>query len=869
MNSSVPQDDSYTLPLADPAATLDRAGGKGSSLARMAAARLPVPPGFHVTTTAYRRFVAAAGLHDRILAVAARVAADQPETWAEAAAEIAELIAAQEFPDEVAEEIGAAYKHLGEVAVAVRSSATAEDLPEMSFAGQQETYLNIHGADAVLAAVRRCWASLWTDRAIGYRARNDIDSGEVALAVVVQELVPADAAGIAFTADPLTGARDEVLINAAWGLGEAVVGGQVTPDTFVVAKASGAIVREEIADKQIMTIRTPDGTREEPVPADRRERPALRPEQAAELARIAVRIETFYGQPMDIEWVLHEQRLFVVQARPITALPEAPGDAQWELPDPKGKYTRGSVMELLPEPLSPLFATLAIPAWERATLAHYREIALPYFDRPLAVINGYGYYNVNYTPALLARMMVAQPRFLARTLPRYLRTAPERWQAARRRYRDTAARLTALDRTAVPAARLLDGVREIVAEAADYYLVIQGGALPAAYLSESLFTKVYNTIKRADDPPATTFLLGFDSKPILAEQALYDLAQWVRTQPGLADRIEGWSAESLTHAPDEGTGDAAEAEFRERFRAHLETYGDMVYDLDFAKPLPADDPAALIQTLRYFLRDEAADPAARRSAAGRRRAEAVGTLEARRPGPRHALALRLLHWAQAAAPLRENALADVGAGWPAARRLLSELGRRLTAAGAVTTVDDVYWLEAAELEAAVAALDATAAPQDSRSAVAERRAVWRRQRTQRPPVALPVQGGNRILGIEFTRDHAPEGDADSGDTIKGTPGSPGKVTAPARIIHGPSEFDRMRPGDVLVAPMTTPAWTPLFALASAIVTDVGGALSHSSIVAREYHIPAVLGTGTATERLQTGRLIVVDGDTGVITVPES
>ncbi|WP_167485704.1 PEP/pyruvate-binding domain-containing protein [Nocardia terpenica] len=861
MNSVANQSNSYVLPLTDPAATLEIAGGKGSSLALMAAAGLPVPQGFHVTTAAYRRFVAVGDLHDRIVAVAARAVADAPETWTAAAGEIADLIVGQPIPDDVARQITAAYQRLGGPAVAVRSSATAEDLPGMSFAGQQETYLNIRGIGEVLDAVRRCWASLWTDRAIGYRARQKISSDEVALAVVVQELVPADVAGVAFTADPVTGARDRVLINAAWGLGEAVVSGQVTPDTLVVAKSDGTVLRRDVSDKRTMTVRTATGTREEPVPQQRRLEPALRPEEAAELARIAIRIEDYYGRPMDIEWALHDGRFFIVQARPITALPDP--TPRWELPDPTGKYVRGSVMELLPEPLSPLFATLAIPAWEQATSAHYHEIGLPYFDDPMAIINGYGYYNTNYTGMLALRMALAQPRFLARTLPRYLRTARPRWRTAHDDYRAAADRWQSLDVGTAPAARLLTGVREIVDEAADYYLAIQGGALPAAYLSESLFTKVYNTLRHGDDPSATAFLLGYSSKPIRAEHALYDLARWARSKPGLAQRLASLSpAERADILTLDDPGDPAWQEFRRRFRTHLATYGDMVYDLDFAKPLPAEDPATLLQTLVYFLTEDAPDPRARQRVTADKRAAALRRLEHKHHGVRRSLALRLLGWAQSAAPLRENALADVGLGWPTVRKLLNEFGNRLTAAGAVTDAADVYWLELPELEAAAAALDSARMPVDSRAVVAERRTVWQTQRSMKAPRMLPERA--KVLGIDFADE--PNRSSVDGVVIEGTPGSPGTVTGPARIIHGPSEFHRMRPGDVLVATVTTPAWTPLFALASAIVTDVGGALSHGSIVAREYHIPAVLGTGIATERLRDDQHITVDGDTGTVTV---
>src|SRR5207253_3127864 len=239
------------LALDDTAATLEQVGGKGASLARLAAAGLPVPPGFHITTAAYRRFVTENGLQEKILAAVSGVSAataDQPATLEEASRQIGQIFADGVMPDDVAKAIRQAYAGLGggNLAVAVRSSATAEDLPEMSFAGQQETYLNMHGEAMVLEAVKRCWASLWTARAIGYRAHHSIAQEDVSLAVVVQQLVTAEAAGILFTANPLTGARDQVMINAAWGLGEAIVGGQVTPDTVIVDKANGTIIEQNI-----------------------------------------------------------------------------------------------------------------------------------------------------------------------------------------------------------------------------------------------------------------------------------------------------------------------------------------------------------------------------------------------------------------------------------------------------------------------------------------------------------------------------------------------------------------------------------------------------------------------------------------------
>src|SRR5205085_12022710 len=245
------------LALDDPAATLEQVGGKGASLARLAAVGLPVPPGFHITTAAYRYFVTENGLQEQILATVSAVTADQPTSLEEASRKIGRMFAQGSMPAEIAAAIRRAYVALDgdDLAVAVRSSATAEDLPDLSFAGQQETYLNMHGEAMVLDAVKRCWASLWTARAISYRIQHNIAQQDLSLAVVVQELGPAEAAGILFTANPLTGTRDQFMINASWGLGEAVVCGQVTPDAMVGDKASWMHKDEQISEKQVVTVR--------------------------------------------------------------------------------------------------------------------------------------------------------------------------------------------------------------------------------------------------------------------------------------------------------------------------------------------------------------------------------------------------------------------------------------------------------------------------------------------------------------------------------------------------------------------------------------------------------------------------------------
>jgi len=409
-----------TLKLSDPSATLENVGGKGMSLAKMINAGFPVPDGYHVTTEAYRQFVAANNLQTKILPALEAVDASFPATLETASASINSFFAQSAIPNEIANAIRDSYQKLDTShlkPLAVRSSATAEDLPEASFAGQQETFLNVRGEEVLLDAVKKCWASLWTARAIAYRIKNNIDQNTVALAVVVQEMVDAEAAGILFTANPINGHRDEVVINAAWGLGEAIVGGLVSPDTIIAEKATGKVKSYEVAEKTVLTVQTEKGTSEEPLNDSRRSSKVLNEAQVSELVDIARRIESHYGRPQDIEWCRANYRFFIVQSRPITAMAEVPNE--WTLPYPKGIYMRTSIADLMPSPLSPLFATWAMPTLtdQMKPLCKRMGLGEPVWPEDFYTsINRYAYVNVGYPLKtwwwMIARMLPAYPRLL-------------------------------------------------------------------------------------------------------------------------------------------------------------------------------------------------------------------------------------------------------------------------------------------------------------------------------------------------------------------------------------------------------------------------------------------------------------------------
>ena len=300
----------YVRSLADEGSGLSVVGGKGQSLARLTSAGLPIPNGFHITTAAYDDFVAEHQLEGPINEELATLSDSVGEATDQVASAIAALINSHEISPAIADDIVRAYRQLGSPPVAVRSSATTEDLPDASFAGQQESFLNVSGIDQLLEAVRRCWASLWTARAINYRTQHQIQPDKISLAVVVQELIDADAAGIVFTADPVTGDDTTIEVNAAWGLGEAVVGGRVTPDTISVDRDSRRIMRTVINTKTIMTQSSDAGTTEVQVPQEQQNAPALTDQQALRLADLAIMVEEIVKEPSGYRMVSQGRSAF-------------------------------------------------------------------------------------------------------------------------------------------------------------------------------------------------------------------------------------------------------------------------------------------------------------------------------------------------------------------------------------------------------------------------------------------------------------------------------------------------------------------------------------------------------------------------------
>ena len=866
------------------------AGGKGANLGELTTAGLPVPPGFVITTKAYDTFVETHNLQQPINEQIRAVSLNNPQSSEAASENIRALFRQGVIADDLAAEIRAAYQQLiqstnngQDTAVAVRSSATAEDLPTASFAGQQDTYLNVQ-AETLLEAVKKCWASLWTARAIAYRLRQEIDPATVSLAVVVQQLVPADAAGILFTANPVNGQRDQIVINATWGLGEAIVGGQVTPDTVTIAKTTYEILSRETAVKTTMTVRTEHGTTEQAVPQAQQNEQVLADETAVQLARYGAQIETHYGLPMDIEWAIADGAISILQARPITTLPEPkplpPPNVVWEPPVPDTVWMRRQIVEHMPEPISPLFADLYLDQGLTQAMDSLMEAMQGISGSSLNMaemvpqgfartINGYAYTTVSFK--MTRSNLLAILRIYSRIF-NFFKVSAFDWDGVvLPGYQTIISHWSNLDLNQTTDEDLLRGIREMAAADSQYWF---GSALNLGLsrLMDSFFDGFLKSflIRYAlpkPRPVSASFLRGFDSKALDAQADMEALAIMIRESAALSELTNNTAAENLMAAL---TKHAEGQAVLDGIQQYLDEYGHQIYNLDFAAPTQNEDPLPLLLSLKALVATPPKQAVRSRQArmAAEREALVTKTEQALNPISRR-LFRWLWKWTKEYAPYREHVMFYMGAAWPTLRQLAHELGRRLTKSGIIVQPTDIYYLDSSEIAAAIA-VRAKEQNNSNYAKLAQGRQVLHNAYKQlTPPPTVPERGALKFGPIKLSMfDPTPSDALNEGPVLHGYAVSTGRVTAPASVIHAIEDFNQMKPGTVLVCTTTTPAWTPLFSQAVGLVTDVGGALAHGSIVAREYGIPAVMGTGVATERIQSGMMLVVDGDAGTVTLAD-
>ncbi|MFV0450688.1 MAG: PEP/pyruvate-binding domain-containing protein [Propioniciclava sp.] len=844
---------------------LRQQGGKGANLVRLEQAGLPVPTFVILDTDEYRSFVSDAGLGPVISA-----ALDQEP--APASERIRAAFAAASLTDDQTDRLLRLIAPFATTAVAVRSSATAEDLPGYSFAGQQDTFLDVRGTEAVLAAVVECWSSLWTERAISYRQRNEIPQDDVALAVVVQELVPADASGVMFTANPRTGRRDEIVVDAVLGLGEALVSGQVTPDSFTLDSTTGAIGNSALAGPT----------------------PAVSETQLRQLARLGARIQNLYGEPMDIEWARVGDELSILQARPVTSLyplPDLPGPPS---PEPEAWFSFGAFQGML-EPVTPLGQDML-----RILMCGTAQLANAEVDwrtnRFVAVagervwIRVDGLARTRMTRAVLTRLLplaepttaalldelLTEPGFavtravpqgrLIRPMSRVLAQVAARIRATRidpattrqNIEREAAAFLTrarsVAEATGVglhPQTRLSARVAALE-ELAGSFFPLMLPLFPAVMVpTMTALTKLRAAAARTGLPDADLLAMSVlralpGNVTTEMDLAVGDVAAAIRadasawgwvTETSAADLARSYLAGNLPATAQRAVG------------AYLDDYGMRgVAEIDFGAPRWRDDPEPVMRTLKAAV--EVVDPDEQPRAlhtAGQH--EAGRSLRRLMDASGRADAARIRSWARTIRGVfgaRETPKFTIIRMFGLLRDQFGASGRDLVAEGVLDEPGDIYFLHLDELGDAFTT--------DRRRLVAERRARYRAEQRRGQIPHLLVSDG-RALYPSIT----------DGADLSGTGVSPGVAEGTVHIIGDP-RTEQLERGEILVCRGTDPAWTPLFLTAAGLVTEVGGLMTHGSVVAREYGIPAVVGVPGATQRLTTGQRVRIDGTSGTIAL---
>ena len=831
-------------------------GGKGALLGELSRIEgIRVPPGFCVTTDAFTRILAGAPSIDDRLARLSRLEPEDGEAISALSAEIRKAVEGIPIADDVALAITRALARLGEqAACAVRSSATAEDLPSASFAGQYDSYLNVVGPGAVLRHVSRCWASLFSERAVTYRLRNGFDHREVQMAVVVQKMVVPQAAGILFTADPVTSSRKVASVEASLGLGEALVSGLANADTF------------KVRDGEVVARATPA----------RQEQPALTDVEVLRLVQLGRRIEAHFGHPQDIEWCLAEGDFWIVQSRPITTLFPIPKAA-----DPENHvYISVGHQQMMTEAMRPL----GVSVWQLTAMAPMHEaggrlfvdvtqrLASPTTRVGLLEVMGRGDPLIgdalqtilergDFLPSLPDEGSDGLP--VAGAAPAQIDTDPAIVTELIERSRVSIAALKRDIQTKSGPALfdfLLEAFKEHKRVLSDPLSVqaIMAGMQATWWLNEQL--EAWLGEKNAADTLTLSAPGNVTSEMGLG---LLDVADVIRPHP----HVVGF----LRHVEDEGCEDEAfldelakvsgGREAQEAIRAYLEKYGmRCVGEIDITRPRWSERPTTLVPLILDNIRNFMPGEAKRRLEQGRQAArskeqELLERLRASADGVRKAKdAKRMIDRVRTFSGYREYPKYGIVSRYFVYKRAMLEEAERLVQADVLRDQEDIFYLTFHEVR------DVVSTHRADRQLIRQRRDAFRSYQALVPPRVLTSDG--EVIAGAYRRDDVPP------DALVGLPVSAGTVEGRARVIRDIAQAD-LQAGDILVTTYTDPSWTPVFLAIKGLVTEVGGLMTHGAVIAREYGLPAVVGVEQATSRIRDGQQIRVHGTEGYVeTLPE-
>ncbi|MGH9213770.1 MAG: rifamycin-inactivating phosphotransferase [Acidimicrobiales bacterium] len=843
-------------------------GGKGAHLGELSRMEgIRVPAAFCVTTDAFRRIMEdAPSIEDRLNQLS-RLGPDDREAIRTRSAEIRRTLEGIVIPDDLAAAITRALAGLGErAAYAVRSSATAEDLPAAAFAGQQDTYLNVVGPAAILQHVSRCWASLFTERAVTYRLRNGFDHRKVHMAVVVQQMVFPQAAGVLFTADPVTSNRKVTSVEASFGLGEALVSGLVNADVYKVR--DGDIVAKAVATKQRAIHASPaGGTQEQPIEPAQQEQPALTDAQVVQLAQLGRRIEAHFGCPQDIEWCLVDDGFQIVQSRPITTLfpiPEA-GDRENHV------YVSVGHGQMMTDPMKPL----GLSMWQLTALAPMhdaggrlfvdvtRGLASPSSRAGLLEVLGKGDPLIrdaletilerdDFIPSVPDQGPAGPP---AGGAPAPIETDPAIVTDLIERSQASIATLQRDIRTTSGPARfdfLLAAFQEhkrVLGDPRSMH-VIMAGMDATWWLNEQL--QLWLGEKNAADTLTLSAPHNVTSEMGLA---LLDVADVIRPHPEVVAFLQDVEDEGFL---DELAKLPGGQEARDAIRAYLDRYGmRCVGEIDITRPRWSERPTTLVPVILDNIRNFEPGARKRRFEQGRQEAETkeqdvLERLRALPDGQRKAEeAKRMIDRVRTFIGYREYPKYAIVSRYFMYKQALLDEAECLVQADVLREKEDIFYLTFQELH------DVVRTNQVDDELIRRRKAAFRSYQALTPPRVL-TSDGEAIAGA-YRRDDVPTG------ALVGLPVSVGIVQGRARVILDMAEAD-LEPGDILVTAHTDPSWSPLFVAVTGLVTEVGGLMTHGAVIAREYGLPAVVGVEHATQLIQDGQRIRVNGTDGYIEI---
>ena len=822
---------------------------------------------FCVTTDAFRRIMTEAPLIDDQLDDLSRLHPDDGEAIRTLSAGLRRTLERITIPDDVAVAITRALTGLGEqAAYAVRSSATAEDSPTASFAGQHDTYLNIVGTAAILQHVSRCWASLYTERAVTYRLRNRFDHRKVHMAVVVQQMVRPEAAGVLFTADPVTSNRKVVSVEASLGLGEALVSGLVNTDVYKVR--DGEIADKAVATKRLAIHASPaGGTQEEAIEPERQDVPALTDGQVVRLARLGRRIEAHFGRPQDIEWCLVDDGFHIVQSRPITTLFPIPavGDEEnhvfvsvghqqmmtdamkpmglsvWQLTAFRAMYDAGGrlFVDVAPDLASPSSRTRLLELIGRSDPL-IGDALQTVVDRddfvPSLPDGGTGGPPVGDAPPPIE----TDPAIVAELIGR----------------RESSLAALKRDIHGKSGEALLDFILADIQELKQILFerqsqqVIMAGMEATWWLNDQL--QAWLGEKNAADTLSQSVPNNVTSEMGLA---LLDVADVIRPHPDVVAFLHDVDDEDFL---DELTTIAGGEEARDAIRAYLDTYGMRCGgEIDITRPRWSEHPTALVPVILGNIKNFEPGAGARHFEEGRQEAskkeqEVLERLRALPDGEQKAEEVkRMVDRVRTFIGYREYPKYVIVSRYFVYKQALLEEAERLVRAHVLAEKEDIFYLRFEELH------DVVRTNHVDEELIAQRKDDFRSYQALTPPRVL-TSDGEVIAGV-YRRDDVPTG------ALVGLPVSAGTIEGRARVVLDLAEAE-FEPGDILVTAYTDPSWSPLFVAIKGLVTEVGGLMTHGAVIAREYGLPAVVGVEHATDLIRDGQRIRVHGTEGYVEI---